>query len=82
MLVSPDYNTLNKAPNIDGMMVYRKDNNKLYVKSEGNLKELAEKKVISKQTAERLSIPGRGLSILQQRSSNLSRSSRKGSHPH
>ena len=50
MLVAPDNKTFNKVPNIDGMMVYRKDNNKLYVESEGNLKQLAEKKVIPKST--------------------------------
>ncbi|XP_046839735.1 uncharacterized protein LOC124433918 isoform X2 [Xenia sp. Carnegie-2017] len=46
MIVVPDNNTLKKVPNIEGMMVYRKDKNKLYVQEDKQLKALAEEKKI------------------------------------
>ncbi|XP_046839650.1 uncharacterized protein LOC124433845 isoform X4 [Xenia sp. Carnegie-2017] len=46
MIVVPDNNSLKKVPNIEGMMVYRKDKNKLYVQEDKQLKALAEEKKI------------------------------------
>ncbi len=45
MLVVPNNMTAKKVPKVEGMMVYRKDNNKLYVQGDGNLNALAEEKV-------------------------------------
>jgi hypothetical protein len=45
MLVVPNNMTARKVPNVEGMMVYQKDNNKLYVQGDGKLKALAEEKV-------------------------------------
>ncbi|XP_046839722.1 uncharacterized protein LOC124433904 isoform X2 [Xenia sp. Carnegie-2017] len=46
MIVVPDNITMKKVPNIEGMMVYRKDKNKLYVQEDKQLKALAEEKKI------------------------------------
>jgi hypothetical protein len=49
MLVVPDNATAKKVPSVEGMMVYRKDNNKVYVQGDKKLNALAEeKKVIRK----------------------------------
>ncbi|CAB4039587.1 Hypothetical predicted protein, partial [Paramuricea clavata] len=48
MLVVPDNATAKKVPSVEGMMIYRKDNNKLYVQGDKKLNALAEeKKIIS-----------------------------------
>ena len=44
MIVVPDNITMKKVPSIEGMMVYRKDKNKLYVQEDKQLKALAEEK--------------------------------------
>jgi hypothetical protein len=49
MLVVPDNKTSKEAPKVEGMMVYRKDNNKLYVQGERKLKALAEEKKVHHQ---------------------------------
>ncbi|XP_046843331.1 uncharacterized protein LOC124437395 isoform X1 [Xenia sp. Carnegie-2017] len=46
MIVVPDNITMKKVPSIEGMMVYRKDKNKLYVQEDKQLKALAEEKKI------------------------------------
>ena len=46
MIVVPDNITMKKVPNIEGMMVYRKDKNKLYVQEDKQLKALAEEKKV------------------------------------
>ena len=47
MLVVPNNMTAKQAPKVEGMIVYQKDNNKLYVQSDGKLNALAEEKVLS-----------------------------------
>ena len=47
MLVVPNNVTAKQAPNVEGMIVYQKDNNKLYVQGDGKLNALAEEKVLS-----------------------------------
>lgn len=42
MLVVPDKQTANEVPKIEGMMVYRKDNKKIYIQSDKKLNGLAE----------------------------------------
>ena len=46
MIVVPDNITMKKVPNIEGIMVYRKDKNKLYVQEDKQLKALAEEKKV------------------------------------
>jgi hypothetical protein len=46
MLVVPDNATAKKVPSVEGMMVYRKDNNKLYVQGDKKLNALAEEKKV------------------------------------
>ncbi|XP_046839690.1 uncharacterized protein LOC124433873 isoform X3 [Xenia sp. Carnegie-2017] len=46
MIVVPDNITMKKVPNIEGMIIYRKDKNKLYVQEDKQLKALAEEKKI------------------------------------
>ncbi|XP_046839770.1 uncharacterized protein LOC124433941 isoform X2 [Xenia sp. Carnegie-2017] len=46
MIVVPDNITMKKVPNIEGMLVYRKDKNKLYVQEDKQLKALAEEKKV------------------------------------
>ena len=46
MIVVPDNITMKKVPNIEGMMVYRKDKNKLYVQEDKQLNALAEEKKV------------------------------------
>ena len=46
MIVVPDNITMKKVPSIEGMMVYRKDKNKLYVHQDKQLKALAEEKKV------------------------------------
>ena len=41
MLVVPDNKTANEVPKIEGMMVYRKDNKKIYVQYDKRLNALA-----------------------------------------
>ncbi|XP_028403844.1 uncharacterized protein LOC114526442 [Dendronephthya gigantea] len=48
MLVVPDNTTENKIPSVEGMMVYRKDNNKVYVQGDKKMNALAEEKKILK----------------------------------
>ncbi|XP_028403848.1 uncharacterized protein LOC114526446 [Dendronephthya gigantea] len=48
MLVVPDNATAKKIPSVEGMIVYRKDNNKLYVQGDNKLNALAEEKKIIK----------------------------------
>jgi hypothetical protein len=48
MLVVPNNVTARQVPNVEGMMVYQKDNNKLYVQGDGKLNALAEEKVLYK----------------------------------
>lgn len=50
MVVVPDNATAEKLPNIEGMMVYRKDNNKLYIQEDEKLNALAEEKKVGKNT--------------------------------
>ena len=50
MVVVPDNATAKKLPRIDGMMVYRKDKNKLYVQKDKKLNAVAEEKKVSKNT--------------------------------
>ena len=48
MIVVQDNITMKKVPSIEGMMVYRKDKNKLYVQEDKQLKALAEEKNLKK----------------------------------
>ena len=45
MLVVPNNMTAKQAPKVEGMIVYQKDNNQLYVQSDGELNALVEEKV-------------------------------------
>ena len=45
MLVVPNNMTAKQAPKVEGMIVYQKDNNKLYFQGDGKLNALAEEKV-------------------------------------
>ena len=47
MLVVPNNVTAKQAPKVEGMIIYQKDNNKLYVQGDGKLNALAEEKVLS-----------------------------------
>jgi hypothetical protein len=46
MLVVPNNKTAKEAPKVEGMMVYRKDNNKIYVQGDRKLNALAEEKKV------------------------------------
>ena len=46
MLVVPDNATMKKVPSVQGMMVYRKDNNKIYVQGDKKLSALAKEKKV------------------------------------
>ena len=48
MLVVPNNMTAKQTPKIEGMIVYQKDNNKLYVQGDGKLNALADEKIINK----------------------------------
>ena len=48
MVVVPDNTTTKKFPSVEGMMVYRKDNKKVYVQGDKKLNALAEEKKVSK----------------------------------
>lgn len=50
MVVVPDNATAKKFPSVEGMMVYRKDNNKVYVQGNKKLNALAEEKKVDKNT--------------------------------
>ena len=46
MLVVPDNTTMKKVPSVEGMMVYRKDNNKIYAQGDKKLSALAKEKKV------------------------------------
>ena len=46
MLVVPDNTTAKKVPSVEGMIVYRKDKNKLYVQGDKKMSALAEEKKV------------------------------------
>ena len=46
MLVVPNNATMKKVQNIEGMMVYRKDNNKIYVQGDKKFNALAKEKMV------------------------------------
>ena len=48
MVVIPDNATAKKFPRVEGMMVYRKDNNKVYVQGNKKLNALAEERKVGK----------------------------------
>ena len=48
MLVIPDNAKARKVPNVEGMIVYRKDNNKVYIQGDKKLNALAEEKKVNK----------------------------------
>ena len=50
MVVLPDNATAKKFPRFEGMIVYRKDNNKVYVQGNKKLNALAEEKKVGKST--------------------------------
>ena len=52
MLVVPDNATMKKVPSVEGMIVYRKDNNKVYVQGDTKLNPLAKEKVKISKTME------------------------------
>lgn len=47
LVVVPDNATAKKFPSVEGMMVYRKDNKKVYVQGDKKLNALAEEKKVS-----------------------------------